>query len=42
MQDFFNWHDTWILLETHWVWMLAALAIGIYVGWRTCETVSDQ
>jgi hypothetical protein len=41
MNEFFNWHDTSILFQNHWMWMLAALAIGIYVGWRTCENVAD-
>ena len=41
MGDFFNWHDTWILVEAHWIWMLVAAAIGCFVGWWTCETVTE-
>lgn len=42
MSEFFNWHDTWILVETHWIWMLIAAAVGIYVGWSTTERVDDE
>ena len=38
MNDFFNWHDTWILVEHNWYWMLLALLIGCWVGWTTCDS----
>jgi hypothetical protein len=41
MNEFFNWSGSWLLVEHHWMWMLAAAAIGIYVGWRTCDTASE-
>jgi hypothetical protein len=34
MNEFFNWHDTGILLSHNWVWLLIALAIGCWVGFR--------
>lgn len=38
MNEFFNWHNTSILFQHNWVWLLLALAIGVWVGWRTCDT----
>ena len=35
MEDFWNFKDSWIVVEHNWVWMLIALAIGIFVGWRS-------
>jgi hypothetical protein len=38
MNEFFNWHDTWAVVQHNWYWMLLAAAIGAWVGWRTCDT----
>jgi hypothetical protein len=35
MTEFFNFHDSWFVVEYHWVWMLLALGIGIATGWVT-------
>jgi hypothetical protein len=35
MLEPFNFHDSWYLVETNWVWILVALALGIWVGWRS-------
>jgi hypothetical protein len=32
----------WTILNHHWVWLLFAFAIGIFIGWRTCEQVPDN
>ena len=34
MTDFFNFHDTWFVVEHHWFWLLVAMGLGIWVGWR--------
>ena len=28
-------HDTWIVAQHNWVMLLAALGLGIWVGWKT-------
>ena len=38
MNEFFNWHNSWIIVEHNWYWMLAAAAIGAWAAWRTCDT----
>ncbi len=38
MNEFFNWHDSWILVEHHVLFILLALFIGVLVGWFTCDT----
>ena len=35
MSDFFNFHDTLIVVETNWFWLLVAFGLGIWVGWRS-------
>ncbi len=37
MVDFWNFHDTLILAQENWVWLLVALGSGIVVGWITCS-----
>ena len=37
MSDFFNFHDTFFVVEFHWVWMLVALGLGIWTGWYTAD-----
>ncbi len=34
MNEFMNFKDMWILAQHHWLWMLLALAIGGWVGFR--------
>ncbi len=36
MNEFFNFHDTWILIEQNWVYLAVAFGIGAFVGFRTC------
>ena len=36
MNEFFNFHDSWIIVEQNWWLVLASLALGIWVGWATC------
>ncbi len=36
MTEFFNWHDTSILFQHHWYWLLLAFALGAWTGYRTC------
>lgn len=35
MLEPFNFHDSWYLVQTNWVWLALALALGIWVGWRS-------
>jgi heme/copper-type cytochrome/quinol oxidase subunit 1 len=35
MTDFFNFHDTLFVVGFHWLWLVVALALGIWVGWYT-------
>ena len=39
MNELFNFNGTFFLVQANWVWMLAALGLGIWVGWvsRTGE-----
>lgn len=34
MNEFFNWNNSWILVEHNWAWLLLAFAIGAVVGFR--------
>jgi hypothetical protein len=34
MTDFFNFHDGWYVATQNWVWLLVALALGLWVGWK--------
>lgn len=42
MTEFFNFHDGWFVVQQNWVWMLVALALGIWVGWRTSAADDGQ
>jgi hypothetical protein len=35
MNEAFNFYDTWFVVENNWVWILAALGLGIWFGWAT-------
>jgi hypothetical protein len=35
MEEFFNFKDSWILVGHNWIWLLIALALGIWVGWSS-------
>lgn len=35
MQEFWNFHDSFFVAKWHWVWLLVALGLGIWVGWYT-------
>lgn len=38
MTELFNFHDTWIVAQANWIWLLAALGLGIWIGWRSCTS----
>lgn len=31
----------WAIVGHNWYWILAAFLIGAYIGWKTCDPVSD-
>jgi hypothetical protein len=35
MEEFWNFKDSWIIVEHNWVWILIALAAGIFAGWQS-------
>lgn len=35
MEDFWNFKDSWIVVQHNWIWMLIALAIGVFAGWHS-------
>ena len=35
MNGLFNFHDTLIVAEANWVWLVVALGLGIWVGWKS-------
>lgn len=35
MEDALTFTGTLLLLRIHWVWMLVAMGLGAWVGWRT-------
>ena len=37
MTEFFNFHESWILVQHNWLWLLLALALGIWVGFSTAK-----
>ncbi len=41
MNEFLNFHDSWILVQHNWVWLAAAFLIGTYVGF-TFNMPSDS
>jgi hypothetical protein len=41
MNEFFNFNDSWIIVEQNWWLVLASLALGIWVGWATCVRSTD-
>jgi hypothetical protein len=41
MNELFNFHDTWIVVEQNWWLVLLSLALGIWVGWTTCVRKND-
>jgi hypothetical protein len=42
MNEFFNFNDSWILVQHNWVYLLAALLIGAYVGFTTCAPANAK
>ena len=36
MNELFNFHDSWIVVEQNWWLVLLSLGLGIWVGWVTC------
>jgi hypothetical protein len=32
----------WTIVQHNWIWMLIAAAIGVFIGWKTCEQVPDS
>ncbi len=37
MNEFFNWHNTAILFQYNWYWLLLAFALGAWNGYRSCQ-----
>ena len=37
MEEFWNFKDSWIVVEHNWIWVLVALGLGVFVGWRTYQ-----
>ena len=37
MVDFWNFHDSWVLVEHNVVWIVVALGFGIWCGWSTAK-----
>jgi hypothetical protein len=35
MNEFFNFHNTYILFQHNWLWFVVAFALGVYVGLTT-------
>lgn len=35
MTEVFNWHDTWFVVTSNWIWITVALGLGVWVGWTT-------
>jgi hypothetical protein len=35
MTEFMNFHGSWILVQHNWIWVILALALGIWCGWST-------
>lgn len=35
MSEFFNFHNSWILVQHNWIWLALALLLGAYVGFTT-------
>ena len=37
MEDFWNFKDSWIVVQHNWIWVLIALGLGVFAGWRTYD-----
>jgi hypothetical protein len=35
MTDLLNFNGMWFVLTVNWLWILLALAIGVWFGWAT-------
>ncbi len=35
MIEFLKFHDTLIVAQSNWFWLLVAFGLGIWVGWRS-------
>jgi hypothetical protein len=35
MNEFFNFNDSWILVQHNWLWIAVAFALGVYIGLTT-------
>jgi len=42
MNELFNFHDTFFLVQGNWLWMLVAAGLGIWVGWVSCSGEPDK
>jgi hypothetical protein len=40
MSDFFS--NASFVIGNNWLWLLLALAIGVFFGWSTCERVDTR
>lgn len=35
MNEFFNFNNSWILVQNNWIWLALALLLGAYVGFTS-------
>ena len=42
MNELFNFHDFWYVVSHYIWWWILAFALGILVGWWTCDTSSKS
>jgi hypothetical protein len=42
MNEFFNWNDTWIVIQHNWFWLLVAFAAGCFFAHATRDKSSSQ
>ena len=42
MSEFWNFKDAFVVAQSNWIWLIAALVIGMFVGWATCRYSNDD
>ena len=35
MNEIFNFHDGWFVVQQNWVWLSVALGLGVWAGWKS-------
>lgn len=36
MNEILNFKDSWILVQSNWIWVALAFALGVWVGYKYC------